>query len=1462
MATTANLPAGALPVDNGRETPDPFVISTPFEAQRHRYSGLDSPFNSVYSTGSPAQAKRALEAHLAETERRLQEASRLGQTLVKQRKQLTERLRDVNTQQADEQVPPELRSKLLQLEKEVNDVTRETARAFLSKSRVPSAESADASVLSSEAQHSPSKVHPPTSRKQRNQAPGRTDDIKLATEISTSLLNQIRELQTAYAEKDEALKDSLAENAQLETDLDGLRYQLRAKDESDQRSKDENWTLEMRLHELTASQKELSDREHRLQQNLKATTAQNASILREFEELKQVHGKLTEDHTAAQKQHESEIAVLKRNATSAESERDVLQHRIDELTSRNRDLAKAITYRASSGEHEVPLDDRPRDEEGESGRMTPDNSPPGSPSKATPRHGALETETLKSSLHHAHRMIQNLKNNIHREKTEKIELKRLLQDARDELEARRGQNGIDSASKKRRSNDKEVFKKPARLGALGAARGSRADVIMDDPDWEDQDGGETPSRRRVDGQRESSATDERGDQFLPTRSMEVDEDNAMATEASDSWETAHEKESATETDAFQTGVETLDGDSSDELTETEDHTQRGRASTTRPSRNNRRSFQSTASTSGDEASSTVSPNEVRTPVQPQSKYKLRINRGGNRQSSARSLGESAATASPAFRDSPLRDSPASIASSSTAPAPGQSLFAELGNFSDVETEEGTPRSTSVPSPRSSPEMLRKSPAPSGLRVLNLAASEVGMIDSSTMTDSPKTEAAESESKGFFSAAPAMIGAALASGIGFGLTRGAKIASPSSTENDTALPNEQPAVAAAERPVHFSMDEAQPAPALRGLVAIQPQQLAYSAVISQSLEPVEPSLAKPPVPAESKAPATPSKSGGSLAYSGISALTSSPFTPIKQSDESGPTRNGLLEFAPVTYQEVKPVEPPRPSTAKKVDDSEAATPTVHPDEEPTRPTSARSSRGFFGSVFRRSKAERAGVPFVVEDSLARTPSGPSYDKENVTDGPAKANRDSRVPFQPVEANTLPPGIPTMKMDRPEPPKNSGPMATEGTQTLLSADDLDKMMKARGANHTPPEYVRPGASPTKAVPLGNISPRKAAVRELTPENRSRRVGSTGSVRSRPSTPPPPLPTEAKQVIAAATQRVPGTMASAITPGTMGPPVMPASAYKNNRDSYRPRTPQQGISPSKGQSTIRTSQQTYVPRSGAASPATTRRSSVSSFASELDHRFNITQNIANAHGFDPQTTDPRMIQAITQTMIGEFLWKYTRKAGREEMSSTRHRRFFWVHPYTRTLYWSERDPSTAGRAQLKAKSVAIEAVRVVTDDNPMPPGLHRKSLVVVTPGRSIVFTASTSQRHETWFNALSYLLLRTSTEREGQDGEMTTEDVDEFNPSYQRSSSRATGRSLSSFASRTTQRTVSPQRQPPSLAQRQSQAAQRAIRPQSLTAQHTSSQSGRWSSLSGRFSNSIPRLAVEPAKLQRRRRAKHGD
>lgn len=68
---------------------------------------------------------------------------------------------------------------------------------------------------------------------------------------------------------------------------------------------------------------------------------------------------------------------------------------------------------------------------------------------------------------------------------------------------------------------------------------------------------------------------------------------------------------------------------------------------------------------------------------------------------------------------------------------------------------------------------------------------------------------------------------------------------------------------------------------------------------------------------------------------------------------------------------------------------------------------------------------------------------------------------------------------------------------------------------------------------------------------------------------------------------------------------------------------------------------------------------------------------------------STDPSVIFAITQTMIGEFLYKYTRKAMGKGHSDKRHRRFFWVHPYTKTLYWSSSDPGSSGVQESTAKS-----------------------------------------------------------------------------------------------------------------------------------------------------------------------------
>lgn len=117
---------------------DPFVSPSEDQAvprESHRYSSFDTQLFSL-DASSPAQAKRALEAHLAETERRLEEASKLGTALIEQQKELEDKLKEVEQQQEEGQIGPDLRRKLADLEREYNEIGRETARAFLAPKRL------------------------------------------------------------------------------------------------------------------------------------------------------------------------------------------------------------------------------------------------------------------------------------------------------------------------------------------------------------------------------------------------------------------------------------------------------------------------------------------------------------------------------------------------------------------------------------------------------------------------------------------------------------------------------------------------------------------------------------------------------------------------------------------------------------------------------------------------------------------------------------------------------------------------------------------------------------------------------------------------------------------------------------------------------------------------------------------------------------------------------------------------------------------------------------------------------------------------------------------------------------------------------------------------------------------------------------------------------------------------------
>ncbi|CAG8549371.1 9314_t:CDS:2, partial [Acaulospora colombiana] len=168
-------------------------------------------------------------------------------------------------------------------------------------------------------------------------------------------------------------------------------------------------------------------------------------------------------------------------------------------------------------------------------------------------------------------------------------------------------------------------------------------------------------------------------------------------------------------------------------------------------------------------------------------------------------------------------------------------------------------------------------------------------------------------------------------------------------------------------------------------------------------------------------------------------------------------------------------------------------------------------------------------------------------------------------------------------------------------------------------------------------------------------------------------------------------------------------------------------------------------HTPSSGSVSTA----SSASTSADVAGRRSDSSHQEIGGPATGTTGTDPNIIHAITQTMIGEYLWKYTRR-NFGGISEKRHKRFFWVHPYTKTLYWSNKDPGSYEPTDPKSKSgmsyfAYIEAVDQVVDHNPSPPGIYHMSLVIKTPERELKFTAPSKERHDYWYQALSYLLQR---------------------------------------------------------------------------------------------------------------------
>jgi hypothetical protein len=126
-------------------------------------------------------------------------------------------------------------------------------------------------------------------------------------------------------------------------------------------------------------------------------------------------------------------------------------------------------------------------------------------------------------------------------------------------------------------------------------------------------------------------------------------------------------------------------------------------------------------------------------------------------------------------------------------------------------------------------------------------------------------------------------------------------------------------------------------------------------------------------------------------------------------------------------------------------------------------------------------------------------------------------------------------------------------------------------------------------------------------------------------------------------------------------------------------------------------------------------------------LDDTLSTSSSTISSNVDTPTHSDPTIV-SITQTMIGEWLTKYPRKHMGGFSDRRQHQRYFWIHPYSRTLYWSEHAP---GNVNGGSKNALVENVTVGYPDE----GSDVPFLLVHTSERPLKIKAPTLERHVIW-------------------------------------------------------------------------------------------------------------------------------
>jgi chromosome segregation ATPase len=226
--------------------------------------------------------------------------------------------------------------------------------------------------------------------------------------------------------------------------------------------KEETWNLELTKQELTLSVTELQQHLHKATSEQTKLAKQTSDLRSDIEQLRDREEKLTALLESSKQRHEQDMTSLRRHCAGLQREAQQHAKHIDTLTSELA-IAKAQSrlgkHQSATASGTINNSNSGSNNGANGGQLSSDDSdpssshdphyrsgsssslPPSSP-KQTPVGGsgggrtaqAMEFETLKTSLAHAHRMVSNLRSHLHKEKTEKFEFKKLLAESQETIE--------------------------------------------------------------------------------------------------------------------------------------------------------------------------------------------------------------------------------------------------------------------------------------------------------------------------------------------------------------------------------------------------------------------------------------------------------------------------------------------------------------------------------------------------------------------------------------------------------------------------------------------------------------------------------------------------------------------------------------------------------------------------------------------------------------------------------------------------------------------------------------------------------------------------------------------------------------------------------------------------------------------------------------------------------------------